>query len=113
MQQVRVLNHPTYNDGVLEIYSSTPEYDKARKKVSEKMVLVDSLRYSIEYRRQQDVEFAESISKNLELKVKTPKKKFNLENKVKVNGEMYECFRLDDDDPFSNYLYLEKVRPHD
>lgn len=103
------VKHQTYNDGVLEYYKTTPKYNASKKKIGDEKTYIGKLNYELAYKRQQDLEFAESKSKKLDMKVKTPKVPFNTEYLVKINNEFYECYLCEDSDRVSNYLYLQKV----
>ncbi len=104
------VKHPVYNDGVIKYYKVTPEYNSSRKKTGNKKEYIGKLNYAIVSMRQQDYDFAESKSKKLDMKVKTPKKTFDTEYLVQLNEEYYECYLCDDSDKYSNYLYLQKVK---
>lgn len=102
--------HQRYNDGVLKYYSITPTYNTSKKKIGEERNYIGKLNYELAYKRQQDIDFAESKSKKLDMKVKTPKIQFSTDYLVELNNEFYECYLCEDSDKFSNYLYLEKVK---
>lgn len=103
------MNHPTYNDGVLKYYKTTPLYDKSKRKIGEEKKYIGCLNYELVYKRQQDYDFAESQSKKLDLKVKVPKRQIDPKYVVEINKEYYECYLCEDSDRLSNYLYLQKV----
>ena len=101
--------HQTYNDGMLKYYSSTPEYNASKKKIGDKKTYLGKLNYELASKRQQDYDFAESKSKKLDIKLKTPKIPFSTDYLIELNNEFYECYLCEDSDKFSNYLYLQKV----
>lgn len=105
-----MIKHQTYNDGVLKYYISTPEYNASKKKIGDKKKYIGKLNYELSYKRQQDYDFAESRSKKLDIKLKTPKVPFSTDYVIEINNEFYECYLCDDSDTFSNYLYLQKVK---
>lgn len=105
-----MVKHQTYNDGVLKYYSVAPKYNEAKKKIGKENTYLGKLNYELATKRQQDYDFAEANSKKLDIKVKTPKRPFNTEYIVEINGEYYECYLCEDSDKFSNYLYLQKVK---
>lgn len=104
-----IVNHQTYNDGVLEYYKTIPKYNASKKKIGDERTLLGKLNYELSSKRQQDISFAESKSKKLDMKVKTPKIPFDTNYIIKINGDFYECYLCEDSDISSNYLYLQKV----
>ncbi len=109
MQQKTTVKHQTYNDGILEYYQVEPTYNDAKRKIGEKKVKLGFLPYDKAYKRNQDITFAESNSKKLDVKVKIPKMKFDTNWIVSIDNVFYECYLCEDSDPFCNYLYLQRV----
>lgn len=104
------MKHQSYNDGVLKYYSVTPTFDKSRRKTGDEKKFIGFYMFELCTKRQQDLEFAESHSKKLDLKIKIPKNSFDLDYLVEINNDFYECYQFDDSDDFSIYLYLQKVK---
>ena len=109
MPLMTMVKHQTYNDGILKYYSSTPQYNASKKKIGDEKTYLGTLNYELASKRQQDIDFAASKSKKLDMKVKIPKIPFSTDYLIKINDEFYECYLCEDSDRFSNYLYLQKV----
>lgn len=104
-----MIKHQTYNDGILKYYKVSPKYNSSKKKIGKEKEYIGKLNFELATKRQSDYDFAESNSKKLDIKVKTPKIPFDTEYIVEINGIYYECYLCEDSDKFSNYLYLQKV----
>ena len=107
---------PTYLDGFINVYK--PNENKtnfgAKKNVRSlsEMEYLYKLAYSQSYKRVQDLDFAESIGRDLSLKIKV-----RLVNgvtndcKVVINNILYDIIYIDEDRVNRElYIYLEEVR---
>lgn len=105
-----------YNDGYIRVYEEIPI--KANFGAKENIKSKDNLKFIVKLayeecsKRQQDLEFAESSSRSLNLKVKT---RFynNLKNdyKVIIENILYDIIYIDEDRKNRElYFYLEEVR---
>ena len=107
---------PYYLDGFLTVYR--PNDNKttfgAKKNVLsvDDMELLYKLAYTQSYKRQQDLEFAESNGRDLSLKVKTRLVSgVRNSDKVIINNTLYDIVYADEDRiNHELYLYLEEVR---
>lgn len=105
-----------YNDGVLEIYKSKGKLTTFSGKVNENqksdLELITKTFFKEESKRQQDILFANSLGRGLNLKVKVPyTDKIKNNYKVLYNNYLYDIIYID----FSKnkrelYMYLEEVR---
>lgn len=104
------------NDGFIDCYKlkdTKTDFNapKNAKKLSD-MSLIVSLAYEEMSKRDQDLEFAETIGRQLSLKVKTHLyEDVNKSHKVVLNGSLYDIIKLD----YSRkenvmYFYLEEIR---
>ena len=105
-----------YNDGYIRVYEEIPVKTdfgaKENTQSKDNLTLIVKLAYEECSKRQQDLEFAESNSRSLNLKVKT---RFynNLKNEYKVIIEniLYDIIYIDEDRKNRElYFYLEEVR---
>ena len=109
---------PYYLDGFLSIYRPKEENKTsfgAKKNVTslEDMTHVIDLAYSQSYKRIQDIEYAESVGKDLSLKVKTRLVSIvQNDDKVVINNTLYDIVLLDEDRIKQElYIYLEEMYP--
>lgn len=104
------------NDGFIECYKvndvkSDFNAPKNAKKLSD-MTHIVTLAYEEMSKRDQDLEFAETLGRQLSLKLKTHLyDEVNKMHKVVLNGSLYDIIKLD----YSKkdrvmYFYLEEVR---
>lgn len=105
-----------YNDGYIRIYKEIPKKTdfSAKKNVKslDDLEFIVKLAYDECNKRQEDLDFAESSNRSLNLKVKT---RFydNLKNEYKVTLEniLYDIIYIDTDRRNRElYFYLEEVR---
>ena len=105
-----------YNDGFIRVYEEnivkTNFGAKQNSKSIDNLTLVVKLAYTECSKRQQDLEFAESMSKSLNLKVKTRLyEKVKNNHKVVIQNTLYDIIYLDYDRKNREmYVYLEEVR---
>lgn len=105
-----------YNDGYVRVYEEIPiKTDfgaKENVKSKDNLKFIVKLAYEECSKRQQDLEFAESSSRTLNVKVKT---RFynNLKNdyKIIIENTLYDIIYIDEDRKNRElYFYLEEVR---
>ena len=105
-----------YNDGYIRVYEEIPVKTdfgaKENTQSKDNLTLIVKLAYEECSKRQQDLEFAESNSRSLNMKVKT---RFynNMKNEYKVIIEniLYDIIYIDEDRKNRElYFYLEEVR---
>lgn len=104
-----------YNDGYIRVYKEIPQKSdfgaKKNIKTRDTLEFIVKLAYEECSKRQQDLEFAESSSRTLNLKVKTRYYK-NIENnyKVIIENTLYDIIYIDEDRKNRElYFYLEEV----
>ena len=104
-----------YNDGYIRVYKEIPQKSdfgaKKNIKTRDTLEFIVKLAYEQCSKRQQDVDFAESCNRTLNLKVKTRYYK-NLDNsyKVVIENTLYDIIYIDEDRKNSElYFYLEEV----
>ncbi len=105
-----------YNDGYIRVYEEIPI--KANFGAKENIKSKDNLKFIVKLayeecsKRQQDLDFANSSGRSLNIKLKTPFYK-NMENNYKVIIEniLYDIIYIDEDRKNRElYFYLEEVR---
>lgn len=105
-----------YNDGYIRVYEEIPQKAnfgaKENIKSKDNLKFIVKLAYEESSKRQQDLEFAESSSRSLNVKLKT---RFynNLKNEYKViiENTLYDIIYIDEDRKNRElYFYLEEVR---
>lgn len=105
-----------YNDGYVRVYEEIPVKNnfgaKENIKSKDNLKFIVKLAYEECSKRQQDLEFAESSSRTLSVKVKT---RFynNLKNehKIVIENTLYDIIYIDEDRKNRElYFYLEEVR---
>lgn len=108
----------SFNDGVAYVYREKLKVNDFNAKINSKKAddfeLIRVLFYSLETKRQQDFMFAESLSKQLTLKIKTPLA-FDVESnyKIVIDNYIYDIIHLDPDNANKElYIYLEGVREY-
>ena len=104
-----------YNDGYIRVYEEIPVKTdfgaKENVKSKDNLEFIVKLAYEECSKRQQDLEFAESSSRSLTLKIKTRYYK-NIENnyKVIIENALYDIIYIDEDKRNRElYFYLEEV----
>lgn len=104
-----------FNDGYIRICKEIPQKTdfgaKKNIKTKDNLEFIVKLAYEECSKRQQDLEFAESSSRTLNLKVKTRYYK-NIENnyKVIIENTLYDIIYIDEDRKNRElYFYLEEV----
>lgn len=106
----------SFNDGFMSVYEEIPiKTDfgaKENVKSKDNLKFIVKLAYEECSKRQQDLEFAESSSRTLNVKVKT---RFynNLKNdyKIIIENTLYDIIYIDEDRKNRElYFYLEEVR---
>lgn len=102
------IKHDTYNDGFLSIGRISPIYDRSKKRIGEEFNQIDYLAYSNMSRRDNDYTFAQAFGYTLDMKVKVPFRQISTNNKVKIQNDIYDIYKKDEDYP-NIYLYLQKV----
>lgn len=112
MKKVKINN---YIDGFARVYQEeiirTDFGAKQNPKSIDNLNLVVKLAYTECTKRQQDLEFAESLSKSLSLKIKTRLYELKSDYKIVINNVLYDIIYLDYDKKNKEvYLYLEEVR---
>ena len=106
----------TYNNGVLQICEApnTVSDFNAVKNVTaaSDLTVLYSLRYAEMSKREKDMQFAESLGKSLDLKVKTPYiKDVSTSHRVLIGKGLYSIYQTDySADKTTLFLYLEKER---
>lgn len=114
MKKIRMNN---YLDGFAKIYQEevirTNFGAKYNSKTFDKLNLIVKLAYTECNKRQQDLEFAESVSRNLSMKIKTRTyNNIRSDYKVVINNVLYDIIYLDYDRKNKEiYFYLEEIRP--
>ena len=107
-------NIKTYLDGFLSIYRPQEIYSNfgAKKNIRslDNLDFLYKLAYTQSYKRMQDLEYAESIGKDLSLKVKCRLVQgVKNSDKVVINNILYDIIQLDEDRYNQElYLYLEE-----
>lgn len=108
---------PTYTDGVMTVYKNRTENRTSFNAVNNADSMDDlekivTLRFNIESKRESDIEFAESHTRTLSLKVSTPLYRAVKSQQLALVGAMlYTLYNVDFDEPEKKmYLYLEEVR---
>lgn len=105
-----------YNDGYIRVYEEIPI--KTDFGAKENIKSIDNLKFIVKLayeecnKRQQDLDFAESSSRSLSMKVKT-RYYSNLKNdyKVTIENTLYDIIYIDEDRKNRElYFYLEEVR---
>ncbi len=106
----------TFNDGMVNIYKSKtiPSSFNAAKNVRHKkeLELIVKLAFEEMSKRDQDLEFASSLDRNLSLKIKTRYYK-NIDSTYKavVGNVLYSILKIDfDKSKKLSYIYLEEER---
>ena len=104
-----------FNDGYIRVCKEIPQKTdfgaKKNIKTKDNLEFIVKLAYEECSKRQQDLEFAESSSRTLNLKVKTRYYK-NIENnyKVIIENTLYDIIYIDEDRKNRElYFYLEEV----
>ena len=104
-----------YNDGYIRVCKEIPQKTdfgaKKNIKTIDNLEFIVKLAYEECSKRQQDLEFAESSSRSLNLKVKTRYYK-DIENnyKVIIENTLYDIIYIDEDKKNRElYFYLEEV----
>lgn len=106
----------SYNDGVLEIYKSKASTTSFSAKINETkrsdFIFIMNVYFHEESRRQQDVLFANSMERTLNLKVKVPyTEKIKSNYKAIYNNYLYDIIYVDfSKDKKELYIYLEELR---
>lgn len=106
----------TYTDGVLFVcvgVSEPSDFSAVTNPTKTTDVRrIQKLDYTEVSRRESDQEFAESVGKSLDMKVKTPYHgSATTDRQVLIGSTLYDIFQMDwDADRKNMYLYLEKVR---
>lgn len=108
---------PTYTDGVLTVYKNRSENRTSFNAVNNADSMDDleqivTLRFNTESKRESDIEFAESHTRTLSLKVSTPiYRSVKSQQLVMVGSMLYTLYNVDfDEHEQKMYLYLEEVR---
>ena len=110
------MKQSNYNDGYIRVYEEIPV--KANFGAKENIKSTDNLKFIVKLayeecsKRQEDIDFAESSSRSLSMKVKTRfYKKLNNEYKVTIENTLYDIIYIDEDRKNRElYFYLEEVR---
>lgn len=116
MPMVKKKEIDTYSDGYLYICDSSGTQNSFGAKINElkksDLKNLQKLAFCEMSRRAQDLEFAESMSRKLTLKVKVPfRPDVTTDRKVLHENMLYDIFESDyDSDKRNLYLYLEEVR---
>lgn len=106
----------TYNHGVLYICESVADDSDFRAvrnpRAHDDIVKIQKLDYSEATKREQDLDFAESADKSLDIKVKTRYHgSATTDRQVLIGSDLYDIFQVDlDADKTNMFLFLEKVR---
>lgn len=109
----------TFNDGVVNIYKAKPiqsSFNAAKNVQSiDDLDFIVKLTFEEMSKRDQDLEFASSLDRNLSLKIKTPfYKEINSTHKAVVNNILYSILKIDfDKSKKLSYIYLEEERQLD
>ena len=109
-------NQSNYNDGFIYVYEEKEKKSDfaAPENVTGKdhLQIVMKLAYEESYKREKDLEFAESHNKSLSMKVKTRmQEKVKKYHKIIIADIMYDIFEIDYDRKKQEmYLYMEEVR---
>ena len=105
-----------FNDGFIKVYQSNEKVTNFGAKVNVKsaddLTFIVKLAYEEQYRRQQDLEFAEASGRTLSFKVKTRYYKgLQTDYKVVIENAMYDIIDIDID-KFNQemFIYLEYVK---
>lgn len=107
---IQKLKHHTYNDGILTLLDINPIINSYGKKTGEKQLKTGFVRYSSIQGSMQDNELASSLGYTLDKKVKVPKGSVSPKMKVKIKDEIFDIYKLEDSDTFSDFLYMQKVQ---
>ncbi len=106
----------SYNSGILEIYESKGSITSFSAKVNEtkktNLKFIMDLYFHEESKRQQDILFANSMNRTLNLKVKVPyTEKVKSNYKAIYNNYLYDIIYIDfSKDKKEIYIYLEELR---
>ena len=105
-----------FNDGFIKVYQSNEKVSrfgaKENVKSADDLTFIVKLAYEEQYRRQQDLEFAEASGRTLSIKVKTRYyKEVQTDHKVVIDNVMYDIIDVDID-RFNQemFIYLEYVK---
>ena len=104
-----------YNDGYIRVYKEIPVKTnfgaKENIKTKDNLEFIVKLAYEECIKRQQDLDFAESNDRTLNVKVKTRfYKNINNEYKVTIENTLYDIIYIDEDRKNRElYFYLEEV----
>lgn len=104
-----------YNDGYIRVYKEIPVKTnfgaKKNIKTKDNLEFIVKLAYEECSKRQQDLDFAESNDRTLNVKVKTRfYKNINNEYKVTIENTLYDIIYIDEDRKNRElYFYLEEV----
>ena len=113
------MNNKTYNDGIIKVYKENDNLEKTNfnekknvKKISD-MEFIITLAFKEMSKRQQDIEFANTLGHSLSMKVKTRLvDKVKSSHKVVYEGFIYDIIYIDiDKENKELYLYMEEVQP--
>lgn len=107
---------PKYNDGMLKVCTQEQQAvdfaapKNARSQKDLRMIL--KLAYEEKSKRDEDIEFAQSIGRSLSLKVKTRlHEKVDPSKKIMIEGKLYSILKIDHDRANREmYIYLEEER---
>ncbi len=105
-----------YNDGVIGIYKSKEKTSSFSAKKNEKTLadldFITETYFHEESKRQQDLLFANSMNKRLNLKIKVPyTEKIKSNYKAIYKNYLYDIIYIDfSKDKKELYIYLEEVR---
>ena len=106
---MKKMKFSNFNDGYMHVYNEKPVYTdfKAKKNIKsiDNLEFIVTLAYEECSKRQQDLDFAESHNKTLNLKIKTSNQK------IVILDELYDIIYIDSDRKKQEmYFYLERVR---
>jgi SPP1 family predicted phage head-tail adaptor len=102
------LNHPTYNDGLLEYGSTVATYNAKREKTGETWSKKGSLYFEQMSIRDSDIILASQMGYKVDIKLKTQIRPLSNLDKVKIGSTYYEIKSMDEDARHL-YLYLQRV----
>lgn len=102
------VQHPTYNDGLLEFGSTEATYNAKREKTGETWTKKGSLYYQEMSIRDSDMILASQMGYRVDIKIKTPKRDVSTLDKIKIGLTYYEVKSMDKD-ALHLYLYLQRV----
>ena len=111
LNNMKKMKFSNFNDGYMHVYNEKPVYTdfKAKKNIKsiDNLEFIVTLAYEECSKRQQDLDFAESHNKTLNLKIKTRLfNGLNSNQKIVILDELYDIIYIDSDRKKTRDVFL-------